>query len=152
MTVGEKIYSLRNGKGLSQDELAEILNVSRQTISNWENDKVTIDVDKAAELCIYFKISPNELLREKVNLPSQKDPSISEKSRKFLLMLMLTLCVCSFVCFIAFIVLACVVTDTVTSTVTSTGPIVWIALAVIFLVACIASLCLAIKLLKKSSK
>lgn len=152
MTLGEKIYNLRTSNGLSQEELAEILDVTRQTISNWENDKVTIDIDKAAELCIYFKISPNELLREKVELPAQKEPSLSDKSRKLLLMIMIVLCVCSFICFVVSIVLAFVNTDKITSTVTSAGSVIWIALAVICLVACIASLFVAIKLLKNSSK
>ena len=149
MSIGEKIYRLRMSKGLSQDELADILNVSRQTISNWENDKVTIDIDKAAELCVFFKISPNELMRDKVDLPSQTNQETAAKSKKLLLIICLTLCFCCFVCFVVFIVLACTVTDTATSTITSTGPIVWIALAVICLVTCISSSYVAIKLLKK---
>lgn len=61
MSIGEKIYLLREKKGLSQEELAEKLNVSRQTISNWENDKVKIDVEKASELCRIFNVSMDEL-------------------------------------------------------------------------------------------
>ena len=51
MTFGEKLVYLRERHGMSQEELAEKLDVSRQTISNWENDKVKIDVDKAIEIC-----------------------------------------------------------------------------------------------------
>lgn len=61
MSIGEKIYLLREKQGLSQEELAEKLNVSRQTISNWENDKVKIDVEKAGELCRIFNVSMDEL-------------------------------------------------------------------------------------------
>ena len=43
MRLGEKIYQLREKTGLSQEQLAEKLDVSRQTVSNWENDKVKID-------------------------------------------------------------------------------------------------------------
>ena len=39
MTFGERLYELRNINNLSQEELAEVLDVSRQSISKWENDK-----------------------------------------------------------------------------------------------------------------
>lgn len=39
--LGEKIWRLREEKGLSQEVLAEKLDVSRQTVSNWENDRAT---------------------------------------------------------------------------------------------------------------
>lgn len=39
MTFGERLYELRNKNNLSQEELAEVLDVSRQSISKWENDK-----------------------------------------------------------------------------------------------------------------
>ena len=66
-SLGERLYILREGKGLSQEELAEILNVSRQTISNWENDKVKLDVVKAKEICKLYEISLDELLTDKAN-------------------------------------------------------------------------------------
>lgn len=61
MTFGEKLVNLREGRGMSQEELAEKLDVSRQTISNWENDKVKIDVDKAIEICQLFDVDLNSL-------------------------------------------------------------------------------------------
>lgn len=39
MTFGERLYRLRSEKNLSQEQLAELLDVSRQSISKWENDK-----------------------------------------------------------------------------------------------------------------
>ena len=39
MTFGERLYELRKNKNISQEELAELLDVSRQSISKWENDK-----------------------------------------------------------------------------------------------------------------
>lgn len=36
MSIGEKIYSLRKSKNMSQEDLANVLNVSRQTVSKWE--------------------------------------------------------------------------------------------------------------------
>ena len=61
MTFGEKLVNLRERHGMSQEELAEKLDVSRQTISNWENDKVKIDVDKAIEICQLFDVDLNSL-------------------------------------------------------------------------------------------
>lgn len=60
--VGEKIHSLRTGRNLSQDELAETLFVSRQAISRWELGLTLPSVDNLAELCKLFKVSFEELL------------------------------------------------------------------------------------------
>lgn len=62
MTVGEKLLDLRKKKGLSQEEVANILNVSRQTISKWETDQTTPDFDKIVPICNLYEISANELL------------------------------------------------------------------------------------------
>ena len=43
MSIGERIVQLRNDKGVSQGQLAQILGVSRQTISKWENDQSSPD-------------------------------------------------------------------------------------------------------------
>lgn len=45
MDLGKKIMTMRNEKNLSQEQLAEKLNVTRQTISNWENGKFYPDID-----------------------------------------------------------------------------------------------------------
>lgn len=67
--IGEKLYRLREKNGLTQDELAEKLNVSRQTISNWENNKVKIDLLKASELCLLYGVSMDDLAFEKKDCP-----------------------------------------------------------------------------------
>ena len=61
MTLGQKLQTLREKQGLSQDELAEKLDVSRQTISNLANDNVKIDITKAEQICRLFEISMNNL-------------------------------------------------------------------------------------------
>ena len=48
--VGEKLQSLRRKQGMSQQEVADLLGVTRQTISNWESDQGAPALDKAAEL------------------------------------------------------------------------------------------------------
>ena len=60
--LGEKIWRLREEKGLSQEALAEKLEVSRQTVSNWENDKATPDAYKLRQLCEVLGVSADGLL------------------------------------------------------------------------------------------
>ena len=63
MNIGEKIYNLRKKKNLSQEDLASILNVSRQTISKWETGESNPDIDKIVPLCNFFEISTDEFLK-----------------------------------------------------------------------------------------
>lgn len=62
MNLGQRLLDLRKSKGLSQEEVAELLNVTRQTISKWETDQSTPDFDKILPLCELFEITPDELL------------------------------------------------------------------------------------------
>ena len=64
MKLCEKLYELRRAAGLSQEELAERLNVSRQAVSKWENgasDPSTVNLLALAKL---YGVSADELLRE----------------------------------------------------------------------------------------
>lgn len=66
MNLGEKIYQLRTEKNLSQGDLADRLDVSRQSVSKWENNTAVPDLDKLIKLCDIFEISLDELTgREK---------------------------------------------------------------------------------------
>ena len=65
MNLGEKIYELRKQQNLSQEELGDKLNVSRQTISKWERNESTPDLDKIVPLCDLFNLSVDELLQVK---------------------------------------------------------------------------------------
>ena len=62
MNIGEKLYELRKGKNLSQEEVADKLNVTRQTISKWETNQSTPDFDKIKPLCDLYGITADELL------------------------------------------------------------------------------------------
>ena len=64
MTLAEKILSLRTEKGMSQDSLAEKLEVSRQSVSKWETGQSTPDLDKIIRLADLFGVSVDELVRE----------------------------------------------------------------------------------------
>ena len=63
MDIGNKLYELRKSKNLSQEELADKLNVTRQTISKWETNQSTPDFDKIIPLCEIYGISADELLK-----------------------------------------------------------------------------------------
>jgi transcriptional regulator with XRE-family HTH domain len=62
MSLGENIYKYRASKCWSQAELAEALDVSRQSVSKWENDLATPDLDKLIKMKIIFNISLDELV------------------------------------------------------------------------------------------
>lgn len=65
MNLGEKLFELRKEKNLSQEEVADKLNVTRQTVSKWETNQSTPDFDKIVPLCELFEISTEELLTGK---------------------------------------------------------------------------------------
>ena len=73
--LGEKIWRLREEKGLSQEALAEKLEVSRQTVSNWENDRATPDAYKLKQLCEELGVSADVLLEM-----GESDPVRQEKN------------------------------------------------------------------------
>ena len=65
MKINEKIYSLRKEHHLSQEELADRIGVSRQTVSKWELGESCPDFDKIIPLCEVFGITSDELLKDK---------------------------------------------------------------------------------------
>lgn len=67
MKFGEKILSLRKKKGLSQEELGEKINVTRQTISNWELGETSPNLEQLKILSQELEISIDELLDNHTN-------------------------------------------------------------------------------------
>ena len=63
MTLPETILELRTAKGLSQGELAEQLEVSRQSVSKWETGQSVPDLDKIIKLAGLFGVTVDELVR-----------------------------------------------------------------------------------------
>ena len=60
--LGDKIAKLRKEKNISQEELADIFNTSRQAISKWERGESYPDIDRLKDLAIYFSVSVDYLL------------------------------------------------------------------------------------------
>lgn len=61
MNIGERIYKLRTERNLSQEELSNLLEVSRQSVSKWETNTSVPDLDKLIKLCDVFEITLDEL-------------------------------------------------------------------------------------------
>lgn len=72
MTLGEKIKELRKARGLSQEELAEQINVSRQAVSKWELDLSLPDIDNIVQLSQLFDVSTDHLLTNKQDMPGNE--------------------------------------------------------------------------------
>ena len=80
MEVGKRIREYRKIYNLSQEQLAEKIFVSRQTVSNWENDKTYPDIQIIVSLSILFNVSLDELIRE--DLEEMKMKISNKKANK----------------------------------------------------------------------
>ncbi len=59
--LAERIFTLRRKAGLSQEQLAELLGVSRQAVSRWENGSATPGLEKLQAMCRYFQVTMDQL-------------------------------------------------------------------------------------------
>lgn len=66
MILADKIISLRKKNGWSQEELAEKLNVTRQSVSKWEGSLSTPDLDKILQLARIFNVTTDYLLKDEM--------------------------------------------------------------------------------------
>lgn len=73
MTLGETIKQYRAEKGMSQGDLADALDVSRQSVSKWENDLAVPELDKLVKLSEIFGVTLDELVKGKP--PAQESPA-----------------------------------------------------------------------------
>ena len=61
-SLNENIRELRTAHGMSQVEFANLVGVTKQCVSNWENDNIQPSIDMLMKLADYFNISTDELL------------------------------------------------------------------------------------------
>lgn len=81
MKIGEKIALCRKQAGLSQEELANSLNVSRQAVSRWETEAATPETEKVIQLSRMFGVSTDYLLLdERERLEESRKASIPPES------------------------------------------------------------------------
>ena len=80
MNIADRIQHLRKSKGISQEELADKVGVSRQAVSKWESEQSTPDIEKVILLSDYFEVTTDYLLKgiEPVseNIPRKSDARI----------------------------------------------------------------------------
>ncbi len=86
MTIGEKITKLRKEQNLTQEQFAEILKVSRQSVSKWERDDAYPDTEKLIRIGKIFGCSLDYLLKDEleqmdVNLSAAKEDAGYDKMR-----------------------------------------------------------------------
>ena len=78
MTLGKNIQKIRKEAHLSQESFAEMLHVSRQTISNWENSKSYPDLETIVKISDSFHISLDILLKEDLVMVKTFDSEVNE--------------------------------------------------------------------------
>ena len=76
MNLHETIYRLRTARNMSQLELAEALEVSRQSISKWETGAAVPELDKLVKLSDVFGITLDELVRSTAEMPKTGQPEL----------------------------------------------------------------------------
>ena len=86
-TLGQKIKQLRNSKGLTQKELAPLINTTRETLANWEVNRATPDIETIKSIADFFCVSVDYLLDRATLTPqttelSQEDLALLEVARQ----------------------------------------------------------------------
>lgn len=86
MDISEKILTLRKSRDLTQEQLAESLNVSRQSVSKWESGQAMPELDKIVALSGFFDVTTDYLLQpSEVDVLSVKT-ELLEKQQQLLMM------------------------------------------------------------------
>ena len=82
MTLGQRLQTLRLAVGWSQEQMAERLAVTRQTVSKWERDLSAPDVASLALLSDLFEISLDELIRGEKAEPGTRMLDLEQMARE----------------------------------------------------------------------
>lgn len=77
MTFGEKLADLRKKKGITQEELAEKLQITRQTISKWELDQSTPDLEYISRLSEFFGVTTDYLIKENAEYGENNENNVN---------------------------------------------------------------------------
>ena len=93
MEIGKKLKDARMRSGFTQESVAEKVNVSRQTISNWENEKSYPDTISVIELSNLYSISLDELLKgdEKMMEHLEESTNVVKSTRKLIGVILLNI-------------------------------------------------------------
>lgn len=77
--LGEKLMTLRKARGYSQQEVADLLSVTRQTVSNWECNQGSPSLEKAVELASIYQISLDDLAGANVEVVAKERVEAKQK-------------------------------------------------------------------------
>ena len=112
MSLGENILNLRKKKGLSQEQLVEIVDVTRQTISNWELEETSPNPAQLKQLSKALDVSIDDLLNNDINnilvekvSNTEKLAGIAIKTLKFIGSAFLVLLAIDIISFIIFMII-----------------------------------------------
>ena len=81
MPLGEKLAVLRKQQGISQDQLAEVMGVSRQAVSRWEVGAVTPSMEKLRRLGEFYNIPVDLLLDDQQDLTEREEATTEGEDR-----------------------------------------------------------------------
>lgn len=80
MEIGSKLKNARSEKGITQEQAAELLGVSRQTISNWENNKSYPDIISVIKMSDIYSVSLDHLLKEEKSMKQTYQEFLEEST------------------------------------------------------------------------
>ena len=75
MAFGDRLQEIRRGSGLTQEQFAEQLQVSRQAVSKWESGRGYPELEKILYICQHYRVTPNDLFGEEVGLAQTEEPA-----------------------------------------------------------------------------
>lgn len=134
MEIGKKLKAARQNSGLTQEQAAERLFVSRQTISNWENEKTYPDIVSVVKLSDLYSISLDELLKGDTKMLEHLEEStdIVKSNQKLILAVIANIAV-----FLACLLTAALLPDSV------------LVIACVFCFAVVSVACLLYQIVKR---
>ena len=153
MALSEKLYELRKKSGLSQEQLAEQLGVSRQAVSKWESGKAVPESDTLISISQYFNVTLDYLMKENESVSEpvteKEETKTNAKSRREKRIIGLIACLIGIVCLLAWGIVSLFLpsaTDQI-----GTSSMITINGNGIFLIICLAAIIAGAVLLLKSS-
>ena len=146
--LSEKLYKLRKNSGLSQEQLAEQLNVSRQAISKWEQGTAVPESEKLISISNYFGVTVDYLLKDDTEDTMNTTDEVVEEKPK--MMVGIVICIAGIVSMVIWGLLSIFRPET--SNQLSDSSMITIDGNGIFLILCVVAIVVGASLLLKSKK
>ena len=147
--LSERIYKFRRKSGLSQEQLAEKIGVSRQAISKWESGTSTPELEKLLALCECFNITLDELVRDEVSAEGKNEESQKLKENKGSNLIQMKAGVCLCLIGVVFLILFAVVSQRTTQQFNATSTITLNETGVLLIICLVSMLFGLVLILKK---